>query len=110
MTCDRKKLYELQADVFQALGHPTRLAIIDLLKDGEMCVCDIASGVSAERSNVSRHLGMMVNAGVLSSRKDGLNVFYKLETRCVVGFLGCVADVVRARILADMAMLEDVGD
>ena len=110
MTSDRKKLYELQSEVFQALGHSTRLAIVDILKDGEMCVCDIAAAVSAERSNVSRHLGMMVSAGVLSSRKDGLRMIYKLETRCVVGFLNCVTDVVRAGILANVAMLENVAD
>ena len=55
---DSKKrlLFQKQAQVAQAIGHPLRLAIIDFLKDGPQCVCDIAEYIGSERSNVSRHL------------------------------------------------------
>lgn len=92
------KRHELQARVFQALGHPLRLAIVEVLRDGEVCVCDIAERVGAERSNVSRHLAVMLQAGVLASRKEGLQVFYSLRTPCILDFLGCATRVVSRQV------------
>jgi len=94
---DKQKnlLYERQAEIAKAVAHPVRIAVIDFLKDGEKCVCDIAEHVGSERSNVSRHLSVMVNAGVLSSHKEGLKVFYGLRTRCVIDFLGCATRVLQ---------------
>lgn len=94
---DKKKalVFERQADIAKAVAHPLRVAVIDFLKDGEKCVCEIAEHLGSERSNVSRHLGVMVGAGVLHCRKDGLKVFYALKTPCVAEFLACAARVVR---------------
>ena len=92
------EVYELKAEVLKALAHPIRLAVAEFLRDGEQCVCDIAEHVGAERSNVSRHLSLMVNAGVLESRKDGLRVLYSLRTPCVLNFLSCATDVLREQI------------
>ena len=91
---DRKR-YERQAEVVGALAHPVRIAIADLLKDGEQCVCDIAEHIGSERSNVSRHLSVMTNAGLLEYRKDGLKVIYKLKCNCIVDFFSCVGRVLR---------------
>ena len=93
---DKKNLlYEKQAEITKAVAHPLRIAVIEFLKDGERCVCDIAEHVGSERSNVSRHLGLMVRAGVLSCRKEGLKVFYTLRTPCVAEFLACVTRVLK---------------
>lgn len=88
-------LYERQAEIAKAVAHPLRVAIIDFLRDGEKCVCDIAKQVASERSNVSRHLSVMVGAGVLTCRKEGLKVFYNLRTPCIAEFLSCVTRVVK---------------
>jgi DNA-binding transcriptional ArsR family regulator len=88
-------LFERQAEIAKAVGHPLRVAVIDFLKDGQKCVCDIAEHVGSERSNVSRHLAVMVRAGVLTCRKDGLKVFYSLRTPCIAQFLSCVTRVVK---------------
>lgn len=66
--------------IFKALGHPTRLAIVMLLKDGELCVCKIVEELGNEQqSNVSQHLAVLRREGLLSSRKEGLNVHYSLR-------------------------------
>ncbi|MFO8011796.1 MAG: metalloregulator ArsR/SmtB family transcription factor [Phycisphaerae bacterium] len=101
-----KRLYQLKAEMIQAAGHPIRLAIIDFLKDGEQCVCNIAEHVGAKRSNVSRHLAVMLKAGVVDCRKDGLRVMYWLKTPCILGFLSCVSDALRERIEGDKDLLE----
>ena len=106
MDATSKKLYRMKADIIQAAGHPIRLAIIDFLKDGEQCVCDIATYVGAQRSNVSRHLAVMLKAGVVDCRKDGLRVMYTLKTPCIVTFLACVSDALRERLQDDNVLLK----
>lgn len=90
--------YELQAQVITALAHPIRLAIADLLKDGEVCVCEIADKIEVERSNTSRHLALMLKAGVLKTRKDGLQVYYSLRTPCILNFLSCATRAIEQNI------------
>jgi ArsR family transcriptional regulator len=96
----------MQADVLKALAHPLRLAIADYLRDGEQCVCDIAEHVDAERSNVSRHLSVMLNAGVLDRRKDGLRAMYRLQTPCVLNLFSCVTRVLEERLEVEQGALE----
>jgi DNA-binding transcriptional ArsR family regulator len=100
-----QKLCQLKADVIQAVAHPIRVAILETLGDGELCVCDIARIVGAQRSNVSRHLGVMLQAGVVEFRKDGLKMIYSLATPCIQGFLECVTNVVRERARESSALL-----
>lgn len=95
MDKNRQLLFEKQAQIAQAMAHPIRVAILDFLKDGDQCVCDIAEFVGSERSNVSKHLAIMVNAGLLEYRKDGLKVMYKLKCKCVTEFFNCAAKVVK---------------
>jgi len=92
---EQKRLYRLKAEVIAAAGNPIRLAIIDFLKDGEQCVCDITDHVDAKRSNVSRHLGVLLKAGIVDQRKDGLKMIYSLRTPCILNFMKCVEGVLR---------------
>jgi ArsR family transcriptional regulator len=94
---NKKKLllFEKQAEIAKAVAHPLRIAIVNFLKDGEQCVCDIAQYVGSERSNVSRHLSVMVNAGLLDYRKEGLKVIYRLKTPCILDFFSCVSRVLK---------------
>ena len=92
---NKQMLFERQAEIARAIAHPLRIAIINFLKDGEQCVCDIAKYVGSERSNVSRHLSVMVGAGLLESRKEGLKVIYKLKYTCIVDFFACVSSVLK---------------
>lgn len=101
-----KLRFRKQAEIAKAIGHPLRVAIIDFLRNGEQCVCDIANHVGAERSNVSRHLSVMVNAGMLGHRKDGLKVIYKLRTPCILEFFACVTGVLRQQAQENEKLLK----
>lgn len=70
---------QLLSNVFKALAHPTRIQIIKLLKDGEMCVCDILPNLDSEQSNTSQHLTILKNQGIVESRKDGSKVIYSIK-------------------------------
>jgi len=98
ITSNQWKCYELQANVIQAMAHPIRIAIVEVLRNGEVCVCDIAERIDTDRSNVSRHLAVMTHAGILNSRKDGLQVFYSLQTPCVLNFLACATQTLKQNL------------
>ncbi len=72
-------LYNSRSDIFKALAHPTRLRILDLLRNGEQCVCEIFPALDMEQSNISRHLSILRKEGILSMRKEGLNVYYRVD-------------------------------
>lgn len=97
MDADRKRMYKMMAEVIAAAGHEIRLAILDYLKNGEQCVCDIADHVGANRSNVSRHLSVMLNAGLVEQRKAGLKMMYSLRTPCILNITECVMRVLHSR-------------
>lgn len=106
MLSKRKQLlFEKQAEIAKAIAHPLRIAVVNFLKDGEQCVCDIAQHVGSERSNVSRHLSVMLNAGLLEYRKEGLKVIYRLKTPCILEFFSCVSRVLKQQVKEDERLL-----
>jgi ArsR family transcriptional regulator len=104
----KKIVYEKQAEILKALAHPVRVAILDFLKDGEQCVCDIAEFVGSERSNVSKHLSILVSCGVLESRKDGLKVIYSLKTKCILGFFDCITNCLKQQASENIKLLKAI--
>ena len=79
--------------VLKALGHPTRLLITEALMQGELCVCALRDLVGDDISTVSKHLSVLKSAGVLTSQKRGLNVYYRLACDCFGEFVRCVDQV-----------------
>ena len=75
----KEKIYEAEAEYFKALSHPTRIKILQYLKEGEKCVCEIVPYLKDEQSNISRHLATLKRAGILSSEKKGVSVYYKIQ-------------------------------
>lgn len=102
----KQLLFEKQAEIAKAIAHPLRIAIVNFLKDGEQCVCDIAEHTGSERSNVSRHLSVMVNAGLLEFRKEGLKVIYSLKYKCIVDFFTCVSNVLKQQVKDNEKLLK----
>ena len=105
---DKKKLvlHEKQAQIAKAVAQPYRIAIVDFLKTGEQCVCDIAEHLGAERSNISRHLSVLVSAGVLRYRKEGLKVMYSLKTPCILDFFECITNCFKQEAKENQKLLK----
>jgi ArsR family transcriptional regulator len=108
MTERQNPVYEIQAEIFKAIGHPIRLQIVKYLQEGEHTVTEIVKAVGAEQSNVSRHLGLLRQTGVLSSRKEGLKVFYSLRIPDLGQMLSCVNEVVRSRLKDNESVLSSI--
>lgn len=83
------EINEKQADLFKALGHPTRLILLKALTDSEKCVCELQPLIGDKLPTISRHLAVLKENGIVSCRKQGLQVFYRLEMQCLKSLLNC---------------------
>lgn len=82
--------FEARAKVIKALAHPSRLLMMEALRDGELCVCELRELVEADISTVSKHLSVLKNVGLVQEEKRGLYVYYSLRCACLAGFMECV--------------------
>jgi len=91
----KKKQEELKANILSALAHPNRIRILELLKGGIKCNCEIAPALELEQSNLSRHMKILVQEGIVVSWKDGLRVNYKIADKKIFDMLSLAGDVAR---------------
>lgn len=70
--------YDSQAQIFKVLTHPARLAILDILRDGEHCVCHMEAYLGYRQSYISQQLSVLREAGLIQDRRDGWNIFYRV--------------------------------
>ena len=71
----------LVSSLFRALGDQTRLRIVALLSHGELCVCHVQEALGLAQPTASRHLGILKNAGVITSRKEGVWTYHRLAAQ-----------------------------
>ena len=87
----RKNSCRKEAEMFKALGHPTRLWIVEQLADSqEHCVCEFVEAIGADFSTVSQHLAVLKQAGIVEDDKRGKQVYYRLSCPCIPGFIQCL--------------------
>lgn len=77
---DEYKLWETQADICQTLANPKRLQILNLLKEGELSVGAMVRTLGIAKANLSQHLAVMRQKGILVTRREGTIIFYRLAT------------------------------
>lgn len=77
---------------FQALSDPTRLRLVDLLRGGERCVCDLTAALAAEQSRLSFHLRVLKDAGLVLDRREGRWVYYRLNPQRMERLAGVLTD------------------
>lgn len=77
---EEARLWEMQADMCQTLANPKRLQILNLLKDGELSVGAMVQALGVAKANLSQHLGVMRQKGILLSRREGTTIYYHLAT------------------------------
>ena len=78
-----------QAEIFKALAHPTRIFIVEQLLNHEYCVNELTKMIGVEMPTISKHLSVLRNAGIIASRKENNNVFYRIKQECVQDTLAC---------------------
>lgn len=86
------------AEYFSVLGEPMRLRILNLLRDGEKCVQDLVEATDTSQANVSKHLKVMVQAGILSRRTEGTLAYYSVQDELSFELCNLVCDRLAKRI------------
>lgn len=91
--------YRLLARTIKALAHPTRLAIFSLLREGEVCVCDLEPALDLRQANISQHLAILRRANLVTSRRDGLRILYRVSDERVFAALDLLSSIARQRLV-----------
>jgi DNA-binding transcriptional ArsR family regulator len=92
------EMFESVARYFSVLGEPTRLKILSVICGGEQCVSDIIQATGLAQANISRHLGLMYQAGLLSRRREGTLVFYRVSDRHAAELCRSIRNQVQLRL------------
>ena len=86
------------AEYFSILSEPMRLKILNLLRDGEKCVQELVEATATSQANVSKHLKVMLQAGILSRRTEGTSAYYRVEDPLIFDLCNLVCDRLATRI------------
>ena len=93
-----ERVLTLKAEILKALAQPTRLKILEFLRHGERCICEIIPAINGEQSNVSRHISLMQKSRLVTTRKDGVKVMVKVTDPEIFKILDRVSVILRHRI------------
>ena len=90
-----ERVLELKAEILKALAQPTRLKILELLRHGERCICEIVPAINGEQSNISRHISLMQKSHLVTTRKDGVKVMVSVKDPEIFKILDRVNAILR---------------
>jgi ArsR family transcriptional regulator len=96
---------QFKADVFQALAHPTRVAIVEYLHQGELSVGQLCEKIEIEQANASQHLSVLRNKHVVQTRKAGNQIFYRLRDPAFGRILTALREYFRAQATDTLELL-----
>jgi len=94
-----ERVLELKAEILKALAQPTRMKILECLRDGEKCICEIVPAIKGEQSNISRHISLMQKTHLVSTRKEGVRVMVKVNDPKVFEILNNIGLLLKKQIM-----------
>lgn len=106
MTETERMFSKARADVLKALAHPSRLYMVEKIREQPHCVCELSELVGSDASTVSKHLSILKNSGILRDRKQGTTVYYSLACDCIDEILTAVESVVSSHVQRQAAALK----
>ncbi len=101
-------LREYKASIFQALAHPTRIAIVEVLAEGEVSARAIQERLGIEQANLSQHLAVLRSRQIVNNRKEGNQVFYSLRHRVLLKVLAMMRQYFQANLSEAVQMLGEM--
>ena len=101
-------LYVTKAALFRTLGHPARVRILELLRDGELSVGSLQAALEIESGGTSQHLAALRRIGLVESRREGTSVFYRVSGPEVFTLLEVGRSIVARTLTEQQSMLNDL--
>ena len=105
----RRPVYQMKAEFFRVLGHPVRVRILELLKDGERTVGDLQNELQMDSSGTSQHLGALRKQGILEGRREGTSVYYTVRDPRMFQLLEVSRQILTSSLTASQAVLGELA-
>ena len=105
----RRAVYQMKADFFRILGHPVRVRILELLRDGERTVGDLQLQLQMDSSGTSQHLGVLRKHGILDGRRDGTSVYYTVRDPRIFQLLEVSKQILTSSLTESQAVLGELA-
>ena len=102
-------LRQFKANIFQALAHPTRIAIVEVLRDGELPAGAIIERLGLEQANASQHFSILRAKQIVNSRREGNQIFYSVRDPVLIEVLDIMRRYFQAHVEEAMSMLREIG-
>jgi len=103
-----KELYKLHAEMCKVFSNPIRLEILNLLRDRKMYVTELINKTELSQANISQHLSIMKSKGIVTSERDGKNIFYKLTNVRIIKAFDIIREVLSERLERNKNILAEV--
>ena len=103
-----RPVYEVKAGLYRVLGHPARVRIVELLRDGERSVGALQADLGLESGATSQHLAALRRVGLVESRREGTSVFYRASDQKVFDLLEAGRLLVTRRLEEQQSMLREL--
>ena len=103
-----KKIYELHAEICKTLAKPKRLEIINALRDGEKNVSELVGIVNISQTNISQHLTILRQKNIVSTRRDGSHIYYKLAYPEMIKACEIIRDVLQKQLAGNIRLSKRV--
>jgi ArsR family transcriptional regulator len=104
-----RPVYQVKSEFFKTLGHPERIRVLEILRDGERSVSEIQEQVGLEQSHLSQQLGVLRRANIVRSRKDGTSVVYSVVDPRIFQLLETAKAIISARLAENGDMLAELA-
>ena len=101
-------LRRFKAEIFQALAHPTRIAIVELLRDGEVTVGGVMQRLGLEQANVSQHLAVLRAKAIVTARREGNQVFYSIRSPLLLDVLAALRTYFEQQLTQASDLLQSI--
>ena len=101
--------YVVRAAILKAMGHPTRLFILEELNKKECCVNELTEMIGSDVSTVSKHLSVLKNAGLVYDDKRGTSIYYRLCCSCILDIVNSVQAVIKTSVEKQMEIAQCCG-
>jgi DNA-binding transcriptional ArsR family regulator len=103
-------IYVVKADFFRILGHPARVRILELLREGERSVGDLQRELGLDSSGTSQHLGALRKQGLLESRREGTSVYYRVRDPRLFQLLEVARQILSSNLADAQALLDGLRE
>jgi ArsR family transcriptional regulator len=103
-----RPVHEIKANLFRVLGHPARVRILELLREGERAVGALQAELQLDSGGTSQHLAALRRIGLVTSRREGTSVYYSVEDERVFDLLAAGRDIITRRLANEQSVLHDL--